>query len=81
MKDKKSSELLANVLTNPNRLNLYIHYLLNEIHLNEQARIINDLRQDEIRPYNPNLKEIYSNVLCLLNKISKKNPQERYTYR
>lgn len=29
MIEKKPSELLANVLTNPSRLNLYVHYLLN----------------------------------------------------
>lgn len=56
MRDKKASELLANVLTNPNRLNLYIHYLLHEIYLNEQAKVMNDLHQEEVRPYNPNLK-------------------------
>lgn len=33
-KTKNPAELLANVLTNPSRLRLYIHYLLKQIHEN-----------------------------------------------
>jgi len=37
-------------------MDFYVHYLLKEIHLNEQANIINRLHQEEVRPYNPTLK-------------------------
>ena len=27
--------------------------------------------EEEIKPYNPNLKETYNNILCLLGKVGK----------
>lgn len=55
MQSKTPAELLANVLTNKSRMNVYVHYLLNQIYLNEQANILNNLHEEEVRPYNPSL--------------------------
>jgi hypothetical protein len=38
---------------------------------------VNDLHQEEVRPYNPDLKEAYSNILYLLAKIGKSSLNER----
>lgn len=76
MKSKTPSELLVNVLTNPSRMRVYVRYLLNEIYLNDQAKVINDLHQHEMRPYNPDLKEAYGNIMCLLQKINRVGSNE-----
>jgi hypothetical protein len=45
MKSKSPTELIASLITNQQRMYLYIHYLLKEIHHNEQARTLNELYQ------------------------------------
>jgi len=39
--------------------------------------VVNDLHQEEIRHYNPDLKEAYTNILYLLAKVGKAGLNER----
>ena len=38
---------------------------------------MNDLHQEDVKPYNPDLKEAYSNIIYLLAKIGKSSLYER----
>ena len=59
-------------MTNESRLRLYIHYLMQKIHNNEKNKIINEIHKENIRAYDPSLKQVYESIINLLIGLTKK---------